>query len=112
MFVEHKEQGEAVPVKVGKLRLSAAMRIGAMMRPQCTGEWFFEGRSCALGAAFEGAGRKAEAFSYKHEHDAWPYSAVTSVFGVHQNITEQVFKRNDKGESRESIADWLESQGF
>jgi len=112
MFVEEKAVGESVPVKVGMLKMSAAMRIGAVMRPQCTGEWFFDGRSCALGAAFEGAGRMNEVLSYKRETEAWPYSQVAEVFGVHYLITDQVYKRNDRGETRESIADWLESQGL
>src|ERR1051326_9366275 len=33
--------------------LSDAIRIGATLRPQTFNSWFFNGRSCAMGAAIE-----------------------------------------------------------
>jgi hypothetical protein len=34
--------------------LSDAIRIGATLRPQTFNSWFFNGKSCAMGAAIEG----------------------------------------------------------
>src|ERR1700741_3225132 len=47
-IVKHLEQPQ-----VGTLKLSEAMRIGARLRPQCSGYLFNNGASCALGAAYE-----------------------------------------------------------
>lgn len=41
--------------QVKPLRLSEAIRIGARIRPQCTSDLFHNGKSCVLGAAYEGA---------------------------------------------------------
>ena len=41
--------------KVGKLKLSEAMRIGAKIRPQCLHVLYDGVSSCALGAIYEGA---------------------------------------------------------
>lgn len=98
--------------QVGKLKLSAAIRIGAKLRPQCTGRMFKNGASCALGAAYEamtGRGyydlpetdaRAAAALAYMYEKADVP-------FGL-----SEVFFKNDEGWTREEIADWLESQGL
>lgn len=40
----------------GQMRLSEAIRIGAMLKPQCFGNWFIDGGSCGLGAALDGSG--------------------------------------------------------
>jgi hypothetical protein len=37
------------------MRLSEAIRLGALIRPQAFGSYFYDGRSCALGAAMEAA---------------------------------------------------------
>src|SRR5258706_4854134 len=49
-----------VQQKVWKLRLSEAIRIGARIRPQCSGWAFEHGKSCAWGAAWEGSGHPYE----------------------------------------------------
>ena len=38
------------------MRLSEAIRLGAMLRPQAKGRLFHEGGSCAIGAAYEALG--------------------------------------------------------
>lgn len=101
MFIDTKERpaGE-VQQKVGRLRLSEAIRIGAKLRPQITNGCYRDSSgTCAIGAAFEATGIKE-----------W-YSLAKFV-GVPTNLHIQITSRNDRGESRESIADWLQSQGL
>jgi hypothetical protein len=73
MFVEHKSPGEASPNRE-KLpeeitKLSEAIRIGATKRPQCTGDYFDNGGSCALGAAWEAMGTGSPASGQKRSSD-------------------------------------------
>lgn len=109
MFVETKEAGE-VQVEQRKLKLSEAIRIGARLRPQNQGQLFKNGASCAMGAAIEGRGGKLISI-----FDPLPHLLLPELFLDTQLYTElgwKVANRNDAGESRESIADWLESQGY
>jgi len=39
------------------MRLSDAIRLGAMLKPQAYGGFHFEGRTCAMGAALDACGR-------------------------------------------------------
>jgi len=97
--IRHLEQP-----KVGTLKLSEAIRIGARMRPQCRGTFFREGGSCALGAAVEAKeGHPTLNFDQNWE----------SYFGAPMKIMEEVTWMNDRSNfSREQIADWLEAQGY
>jgi hypothetical protein len=113
MFIDTQERpaGE-VQQKVGKLKLSEAIRIGAKIRPQCEGAFFRDGRSCAMGAAMEGSG-----LSYDPARAASPAAVARfpELFftGTHYtNLGREIFMRNDCHESRESIATWLEQQGL
>jgi hypothetical protein len=106
MFVEHKEQGEAAPVKVGTLKLSEAIRVGARIRPQCAIDYFLGGKSCALGAAWEGLGNPYDEYEPLIAHQ------VTVRFSLPDDLAGSVINMNDNGETRERIADWLESKGF
>jgi hypothetical protein len=104
MFVDTKLRPQGEQHKVGTLKLSEAIRIGAKLRPQCRGNYFEDGKSCVLGAAWEGAGFDDEA----------PYDYMYQVlwkFGINR-LASLIASKNDAGESRESIADWLESQGL
>lgn len=102
MFVEHKEQGETVPVKVGTLKLSEAIRIGAAMRRQCTGAWW-------VGAAWEGLyGYGSRIPPVPGDHD----NSLMDALGAPHGLLSEITRRNDHGETREQIADWLESQGY
>ncbi len=87
-----------------KLKLSEAIRIGARLRPQCTRTYWHNGGTCAIGAALEATGfpvfRSTQGIC-EHIERHWPTAP-----------TGDIYRRNDGGESRESIADWLEAQGL
>lgn len=105
MFVDEKAKGE--PAKVGTLKLSEAIRIGAKKRPQCRGAYFNDyGESCALGAAAEalfGVNRMTfGSDSLRKLQDLYGDLTVTTV----------IFMNDGGGQTREQIADWLESRGF
>ena len=98
--------------KVGRLRLSEAIRIGARIRPQCEGSFFEDGRSCAMGAAMEGSG-----LPYREMREA--SQAAVAMFPElflsgtsYTPLGRSIFMRNDTGMSREEIADWLQSKGL
>lgn len=105
MFVDEKAAGEKQPVQVGKLKLSAAIRIGAKKRPQCNGHFFAEGGSCAIGAALE-----ALTGLSNFEDDRVP--SPETAWPEMRHLSGKVYDMNDGGFTREEIADWLESKGF
>ena len=106
MFVDEKAVGEPKPIQVGTLKLSTAIRIGASKRPQIRGRFFNSKGSCALGAAWEGMG-----FGSEDEH--WMiYATVCPKLGIPVPLGEKISAMNDRGKTREQIADWLESQGY
>ena len=118
MFVKQDEkETNAVPGReCGALKLSEAIRMGAKLRPACTGVWFQNGRSCALGAAFESYyGRVADMpKGFPSDQDNALLGKAFPVLRVQRRDTlyGSIFKKNDGGESREAIADWLESKGL
>lgn len=105
MFLDDKPQGTPAvePVKVGTLKLSTAIRIGAKIRHQCRGNYYVSGGSCALGAAKEAIGAKDD--SALQEAMGISHKERTVLFG-------QIIDKNDGGWTRERIADWLESRGY
>lgn len=117
MFVEHKEVGETTEAPTRIAKLSDAIRIGARLRPKCSGRPFKDGGSCAWGAA-------ADAFGYVgHGGTVHVIEFVAAKLGNGHNwawdkkigneyIADVVWRRNDGGESREDLADWLEAQGY
>jgi hypothetical protein len=114
---EARPTGE-VQQKVGRIRLSEAIRIGARIRPQCVWLWFDNGKSCAQGAAYEAV------FGYPGDMalrgtstdpsrpGTWIANALRDKFPEYGPIAGEIQSRNDRGESRESIADWLQSMGL
>ena len=94
--------------RVGRLKLSEAIRIGAKMRPkQCRGQFFKDGASCALGAAYEAVhGRQPDTVS--------PDKASGMLMDVYLYFEDAtgVFILNDTGHTREQIADLLEARGL
>ena len=108
-------QTEVKPAEqqVGKLKLSDAIRIGAKIRPQCFGYLFKNGGSCALGAAFEGL------YGYPLPEGSGFDTALMDKGGewfyfIHPSyeIFDEIVRRNDQyGQTREQIADYLESIG-
>lgn len=112
MFIDTsvRPQGEADAVTPSRMKLSTAIRIGAKIRPQCQGRYFKEGGSCALGAAFEGLGGKP--FDGDPSWQTKQASAELLLKKIYGNNVGGLWLKNDEGESRESIADWLEAQGL
>jgi hypothetical protein len=89
------------------MKLSTAIRIGAKIRPQCARDFFYENGSCAFGAAYEAATGVMERNVIMEDFFLlWPELENLP------DIRIAVSRRNDSGESRESIATWLESQGL
>lgn len=105
MFVEEKAKGEVPDFKLGTLRLSTAIRVGAKIRPQCRGHFFADGGSCAIGAALEAVFGVNDFFDerIKSPESVWP--------GVRSWVRIYIMN-DDKNMSREQIADWLEGQGY
>lgn len=117
MFVDEKQQGEGVPVKVGTLKLSEAMRVGARLRPQAFVNYFTGGGSCAIGAAYEAATGRSD-----YESDDAPdadevFPQLAKIFPGSEyegdSLEDAIWEKNDIDQwSREKIADWLESHGY
>ena len=85
------------------LKLSILIRLGCSMHPQGK-EWnYFEGRTCAMGAAWKASG-----------DPSWPRFCAQWCVALRDARVDlvEIFKRNDRGETREQIADWLESKGL
>lgn len=105
MFLDTEARPAGEPAKVGTLKLSEAMRIGARLRPQqfCSPRVQSIG-SCALAAASE-----AVTGSIEHYCERW----ARRVYGISEEISNEIWHRNDNLKMpREEIADWLESQGY
>lgn len=109
MFVEHKEQGEAVPVKVGALKLSEAIRAGIATVPET-----IDYCGCALGAAYTYiTGGDLQVDQFKSKHQGSGYKVVADMFQVPYEIAYTASKDHQFGHrSRTGCADWLESQGY
>lgn len=90
------------------MKLSAAIRIGAKLRPQCTGVHFDgRGNSCAIGAAYEGR------FGRQENPPHWISWKQAFAAGIPTtDLYKKIGERNDNGWTREQIADWLESIGY
>lgn len=101
------------PIKVDKpeqlrpLKASEALRIGAAIRPQCFGQPFYDGASCAIGAIYEGlTGHYAKLNNWQPVYDY----VASAIFPIE---IRSIWFRNDTDRwSREQIADWLEGQGL
>lgn len=100
-IVKHFEQGQ-----VGKMKLSAAIRLGAKLRPQGFGGGFARdgtGTSCALQAGAEAVtGRLIPGVM-----------GCSEALGIDDSMAFKIYIMNDvKYMSREQIADELERQGL
>ncbi len=103
-----RPQGEQVDaIAPSKLKLSAAIRIGAKIRPQVRDVYFGDGGSCAIGAALEATG----ILKYgERGFGAW--DRLVKLLKFPYDLHAPISNRNDKGETREQIADWLQSIGL
>lgn len=96
------------------LKLSEAIRLGSMMRPQCFEDYYRNGGSCALGAALEAVGHP---FGNNHpgrEEDRWPILLTVDAMPCPEHCGQPMFNAithlNDFHRwPRERIADWVES---
>jgi len=111
--IKHLEQAQRVT------KLSQAIRIGALMRPQCTGVPHRDGTSCAWGAAADGLGLRIRAdttgatvmaVGKSLYGDAWWAWGIRTDNG--ESLADRVWQMNDGGQTREEIADWLEARGL
>lgn len=104
------------------LRLSDAIRIGAMLRPRGVCALLEAGRTCALGAALDAIGYYRPEQSYvgclssaewRQLSARWPLLAMdvrSPADGHERQLSDTIIYLNDSHEwSRERIADWVES---
>lgn len=69
------------------MKLSEAIRLGAMLKPQCFGRYFYRDGSCALGAAADALGVQVDQLCVGNGTivpqiyaSNWPRSSVTFMF--------------------------------
>lgn len=119
MFLETEKRPQGEPFRESSqetiTKLSQAIRVGAMLRHQCTGDIFKGGGSCALGAAYEAIfghpGRDVTLPDDQASHLERLWGVIPSPKGL-SPVMDIGMNRNDSGWTRERIADWLESQGY
>lgn len=110
--------GTTVPVTltpVRRMKASEALRIGIAKRPlQAIGVFFdAKGGSCVAGAMYEGLG-----YDLKEGNASGWCSIYNNVWStLHRAFPEvedlySLAGRNNAGESRESILQWLEERGW
>lgn len=110
-------------------KLSEAIRLGAMLKPQCTGKLMTVSgpeKTCALGAALDSIGAiKRERVIFQHDDDAIPALRYTEpedlwpilrtliihpVDAVACDLQSVIISLNDDYLwTREGIADWVET---
>jgi hypothetical protein len=92
------------------LRLSEAIRLGAMLKPQGFG-WFNtdDGGTCAMGAAMQAAGHIRDWPVVKKSPAACPACPLVRVSDNTHNATGAmiVHLNDDHRWTRERIADWV-----
>ncbi len=96
-------------------KLSQAIRLGSTFRQQCFGVLAVDGRSCAIGAAYEAAfgTLHLDEFGETHMGTSAAASRLSARFGITNGaLWKDIIRCNDLGESRESIADQLERRGL
>lgn len=90
-------------------KLAEAIRRGSKIRPQCKEKLFLDGSSCAIGAAYEGAG-----FGQTWDIGDWPVKVLLRAgMWPHDLDAYHVSDRNDYlGMTREAIADRLDDVAY
>jgi hypothetical protein len=91
------------------MRLSEAIRLGSMLKPQ--GFAIDYRTTCAIQAALEAIGKVGTPYAFVMDHWPWvsreetnPVSGeVTRVWSIIRELND------DRGWTREQIADWVES---
>lgn len=95
------------------MKLSEAIRLGAMLKPQGFGEYVRAGATCAMGAAFDALGALDVPFS---ESEVFPIVSIVSprcpicnARSYCGDIGSMIFHLNDDHKwTRERIADQVE----
>lgn len=111
MFVETEKRPQGEPhgePQVKPMKLSEAIREGAKLRPQYFGaDYFGNGGSCALGAAYEAV----TGHGHYYADDA---PTIEDLFpSLTVELEMEIWDKNDQEcLSREQIADWLEARGY
>lgn len=91
------------------MRLSEAIRLGAMMKPQAFGDLWKGGGSCALGAAYDALGWRDRVCCIDGPLMDF-YGRVIScpACGTRSGVTGIMTHLNDNHHwTREAIADWV-----
>lgn len=101
------------------MRLSEAIRLGAMLKPQGHGELVHHGRTCALGAALDAVGALCSDYdavgirfpiTRQVRLGLCPAPGCENYAHGHATVMETVFYLNDSHDwTRERIADWVET---
>lgn len=93
------------------MKLSEAMRLGAMLGPQAFNATRANGATCALGAALSAIGRPAAVYIFASDY--FPVCrrvARHPVDGDEACVLSVIRELNDfHGWTREQIADWVET---
>lgn len=90
--------------------LSQAIKLGATFRPQCRAFYYKNGESCAIGAAYEATFHKLP-----DNHAGLVCAELRDRYSMatNGNLFTTIILRNDHSrQTREEIAEWLESIGF
>jgi hypothetical protein len=108
MLYETKELTDLPLVLTPQQQLAAAMRRGCALKPLQIVGVLFDGANgaCALGAAILGLGENPGTDSYEQHLS---YNRVVDNYPLLRKLSSEICDRNNRGESRESIADWIET---
>ncbi len=95
------------------MKLSEAIRLGAMLKPQFKGGSTDGDRTCALAAAADALGISyyniAPYNALEYLYPALLVDTINPMSGRKRPLEECIWTLNDCGWTRESIADWLEN---
>ena len=92
------------------MKLSDAIRLGAMLKPQGRGCLEMNGHSCALGAALDAIGHLGHQYGGQILREHWPYleTEVCGPLRLMGRLYRVIVDLNDDhGWTREQIADWV-----
>lgn len=105
------------------MKLSEAIRDGARLHPQTTRYFRDDNSTCALGAAYVAISGSLPPMHTDPETNEWEVNNGLVSNVLHANfpflrdndyeLWGDITERNDKeGQTREQIAEWLESIGY
>ena len=101
--------------QVGTMKLSHAIKEGSKIRPQCYGALAKQGKTCALGAAYEfyfgelpQDGNRI--LDYFRLRTVWP--ELGRPYGPNRDLEQFITMLADCAMTREQVADEIEAQGY